>query len=55
MWHKATWRHPRRKRPKVGTWTWYWPGQYFLVRIGNAAAFRCYNETPDFDGWTRDA
>lgn len=49
----AIWAHPKRKRQKRGYWRWYWPGGFFIITIEGKPPFRCYNDTPDFDGWVR--
>lgn len=39
------------KTVRNGFYEFYWPGDFFWVWFGNAAARKVYNDTPEWGNW----
>ena len=49
-WRDGTW--IRNSKQVHGRWTYYWPGNFFLVVYGREKRKRkIYGDTPEWNGW----
>ncbi len=56
--HQATWTNG--KEQITGSWEYYWPGDFFWVRLdkedpitGSERVFKVYGEKPEWGKWKR--